>query len=213
MLLTRGGPMNRFFALVALFTVSIVAANASAQSVCDLKRDPHSFACHHDAFEGKTQFPLKNLDWFGEMQGEWFATTYATPNGPVGAGFAMDINPNDPHQPGRGVLNLFSNGFTTILGSMFIQGDQIGFPNWQNAPMRSNFRSLRFHDAQTAEFTSVDRFGIQHLFVCRIFVRNDVDHLNCQWSILNRFGQWDFIGYFGFLTRADWDEFLRNGQH
>jgi hypothetical protein len=190
--------------------LTALAFGSAAQATCNPRVNPHSFDCHHAAFEGMTEFPLKPID-LATLQNEWFATTYAVPGANFGQGFAMDVNPGNPKQPGRGVLNLFPNGFTTVLGSMFIQGDQVFFQNWQNAPMQSMPGSMSFPDEKTVRFTTVDRFGFGHLFVCRDFIRNDIDHLNCQWSIANRFGGWDLAGYMGFLTRSDWDDFV-NGR-
>ncbi len=189
---------------------AVLASTGVAYAACDQSTNPHSFECHHDAFINRSQFPLVDLDFQNVIQDEWFATTYAVPAGNSGDGFVMDKNPNRPSLPGRGVFNDHGNGRFSLLGSMWINGDQVHFDNWHGEPLHSEQGSFERLDPKTFQFDAVDSLRIVHRFQCRDFVRHDSHHLTCAWMILDN-NSWRFIGYFGFVTRRVWDEFVRSG--
>lgn len=199
--------MNASTFLLLAFALSL---SLKAEAACDQRTNPHSFSCHHDAFINRSPFPLVELDWRNVIQDEWFATTYATPAGNSGDGFVMDLNSTRPTLPGRGVFNDHGNGQFSPMGSMWINGTQIHFDNWHGARMHSEPGSFERLDAMTFQFDAVDQFRIVHRFQCRDFVRKNDHHLTCTWLILNNAG-WKFIGYFGFVTRRVWDNFVSGG--
>ncbi|HVK60963.1 MAG TPA: hypothetical protein VM432_05410 [Bdellovibrionales bacterium] len=196
-----------------LLLVSAFSLHAQAQiSNCDQQRDPHSFGCHEAGFEGRTEFPLVRLDW-RTLQGEWFAVSYAVPGGNAGSRFFMDLDPQNPRRPNRGVMNHLPNGFTSVLGVFSVRGNQATFENWQNTPMASLPGSLVSLDEGTVQFMSADRFGVQHMFQCRDFIRHGADHLTCRWFTADAgMGRWQLRGYFGFLTLEQWDAFVGSGR-
>ncbi len=194
--------------LSVLFSVFFHSTMASAQNVCDIRNDPHSFTCQKEAFIGRL-FPLENLDWQNVMQDEWFASTYAVVNGNAGHGFVMDINPIRPTLPGRGVLNDHGQGQFSVVGSMWMTGNTVTFDNWQGARISSLPGSVVLLDKKTLQFDMSDRFRVIHRFQCRDFLRNKNHHLNCTWHTLNQNRVWDLRGFFGFVTRRVWDDFVR----
>jgi hypothetical protein len=192
-----------FFALSTFFHSTM----ASAQNNCDARNNPHSFDCQIEAFIGRL-FKNEDLDWQNVMQDEWFASTYAVPNGNAGHGFVMDVNPMRPTLPARGVLNDHGQGQFSIVGSMWITGDTVTFDNWQGDRISSLPRSVVLLDKKTLQFDMADRAGTIHRFQCRDFLRHQNHHLNCSWHTLNQFRQWDLMGFFGFVTRQVWDDFV-----
>lgn len=186
------------------------------QNGCFQHIDPHTFECHQAAFAGVTEFPVVPMDWNNAMQGEWFAVTYAVQGGNDGFNFMMDKNPMRPSRPGRGVFNRPPNKPMSLLGSLFIHGSRATFSNWQGQPMTTIPGTVVMIDPHTQEFKMNDHMGIQHLFQCRDFIRNGGHHLTCRWFILRQNGEWQFAGYFGFLSRQLWDQFVqrsRNERH
>lgn len=184
-------------------SASFIGSPSFSNAGCIQQQNPHTFECHDMTFIGQSEFPLVSLN---SIQGEWFAVTYAVRGSNQGAGFVMDKNQVRPTQPGRGVFNL-SSGDSSLMGSLFINGNRATFGNWQGAPMTSSPGTYVFLDHGTVQFNTVDHIGVQHSFQCRDFIRRGNHHLNCRWLILRQ-GQWDFIGYFGFLTRQAWDQFV-----
>lgn len=208
----------------AIIAIVFLSLSASAQLVmpgpffgssngCNQQVDPHTFACHEATFNAQTEFKVVPMDVNGVLQDEWFAVTYAIQSGNAGAGFFMDKNPFRPSRPGRGVFNQFNNGTSSVLGSLFIQGQSATFANWQGEAMRSIPGSFKKIDMHTVSFDMNDQFGILHTFQCRDFIRNGAHHLTCRWLVLrSQTNQWEFIGYFGFLTRQMWDQFVMKSQ-
>lgn len=171
---------------------------------CNPQFDPHTFECHTLAFNGQSEFPLVELN---TVQGEWFAVTYAIRGSNSGAGFFMDKNQFRPSQPGRGVFNLTTHGQVgSIVGNLFISGNRATFQNWQGSVMTSTPGTFVFLDSATIQFNAIDHLGIQHAFQCRDFIRRGNHHLTCRWLVLRQ-GQWDFVGYFGFLQAHVWEQF------
>lgn len=193
--------------LLSTLAIYFYSSSVLAQNVCDIRRDPHSFSCQREAFIGKL-FPIEDLDWQNFMQDEWFASTFAVVNGNAGNGFLMDINPRRPTLPGRGVLNDHGQGRFSVMGSMRIFGDVISFDNWQGARISSLPRSVVLLDKKTLQFDMVDSVGLIHRFQCRDFLRNGNHHLNCSWYTLSSSRVWDLKGFFGFVTRRVWDDFV-----
>lgn len=207
-----------------IFATIFLSLSASAQLVmpspfisngCQQQIDPHTFECHEATFNAQTEFQVVPMDIFGSLQNEWFAVTYAVRGGNSGAGFFMDKNPFRPSRPGKGVFNQFKNGSSSLMGSLFIQGQSAVFTNWQGAQMFSLPGSFKKMDLHTVSFDMNDQFGILHTFQCRDFIRNGAHHLTCRWLLFRpQTHQWEFIGYFGFLTRQVWDQFvLKSQQH
>lgn len=169
---------------------------------CDPRRDPHSYACAKATFAGDI-FPLFDLRW-RRLQGEWITVTYANPSGNFGDEFFMATNPASPTQP-MGVYNVNTN---SPVGSMWIDGDRMVFNNWQGQTIQTvSFSKVT---DKTAVLT-MQEGNYVHQFTCRDFNRNDKHHLFCAWDVEVPGYGWIHHGYMGFLSRADWDGFLRNG--
>ena len=72
---------------------------------CSLDQNPHSWACLAWTFAGTQAFPLYQIDWKGQMEGEWETITYANPwSDNVGQEFQMLKNASNPRIP-EGVIN------------------------------------------------------------------------------------------------------------
>jgi hypothetical protein len=182
------------------------AYNATG-GACDIKANPHSYACTHWNFAGNNAFPLMPLDWMGALQGEWFTVTYVNPQGNVGPELYMAVNPQRPTQP-SGVVN---KGNNTLVGSMWIEGKTMFFDNWMGHSFATDMQSFTFLDEYTVEMQAYEGQYL-HLFRCRDFNRNNNHHLLCSWDVwVPQQQTWTHKGYLGFLTAAVWNQFA-NGQ-
>lgn len=173
------------------------------------------------------------------MQGEWFAVTFVEDNGRENNGkqFQMAKNPNSPNQP-MGVVNK-NNG---LMGSMWIEGNTVRFENWQGKELSSDPESLQlFGDvigqreifdqytgqvivedvvaAKEVHFSMYEKVKVNgrkihvtHYFECINFNRHNNMHLQCKWDVQQGDSPRSHKGYFGFLTKQAWDQFLVCGK-
>ncbi len=160
------------------------------------------------------------------MQGEWFAVTYVEDSGRENKGqeFYMQKNENSPNQP-MGVMNRDHGP----MRSMWIQGDVVIFENWQGKQLTSDPESLRFVMSQDTAYSSSFKVSftmheqvrisgrkgmsnVIHYFECVNFNRHQNMHLQCKWDVDQEGYGLSHKGYFGFLTRQAWDQFLACGK-
>jgi hypothetical protein len=186
---------------------SILNATGGA---CDVKSNPHSFACTEWTFANNPVFPLFQMDW-RQLQGEWFTVTYVNKvSENRGREFYMERNPSRPTQP-MGVKNTQDN---SLVGRMSIRGTTVTFENWRGRRVSSDPASFRVKDAYTVQFdlwTGENRKTL-HSFDCRDFNRNGEHHLLCDWWVQGA-DKWLFKGYFGFIGLNVWESFLsQSGQ-
>jgi hypothetical protein len=174
---------------------SLLFGHPVLAQVCDQYRNPHSFACAHEAFRGGV-FEMIEVSQ-RRLQGRWAFLTYADARGRLGPEFGVMVHPQNPHAP-VGIVN-------------HLDGSRAGDLDW--APGGVRFRNFgearktlvedpsrtRFTDAHTAQL--VLQNGIEeHALQCRIFIRRGAEHLQCRWMTLSR-AQKRFIlrGFVGFL--------------
>ncbi len=173
---------------------------------CDVRANPHSYACTKWNFDGNHVFPLMPIQWETVMQGEWFSVTYVNPltenNGPEFYMAKLPIRPSIP----LGVINAQNN---SRMGSMWISGPVMDWENWLGRRLVTIPQSFRYLDAFTVEMQAREGQYV-HLFRCRDFNRNGNHHLLCSWDMWFPETQtWQHKGYMGFLTRQVWDNFTR----
>lgn len=183
-----------------VFQEAYKATNGS----CNTKENPHSYSCTKWNYDGNPVFPLNKMDWYGIMQGEWFAVTYVNSQGNTGPEFYMGQNPSHPQQP----MGIFNQKNNTQMGSMWINGDRMEFANWMGGAFVTDAKTFRMLDEYTVEMQVVEGQYV-HLFRCRDFNRNGNHHYICQWHVwFSQQQKWAEKGYMGFLTRSVWDNFI-----
>jgi hypothetical protein len=178
---------------------------------CNPRGNPHSYACAKATFSGElagtnprepSDFTINDFR-MGDLRGEWIAVTYVNPSGNVGDEFYMDINRAKTTQP-LGVFNVNTN---SPVGSVWVGRYGLSFDNWQGQRLETN--SVEILGEKTVRF--IMREGnYLHQFTCRNFNRDRKYHLFCAWDVEVPGYGWVHHGYMGFLTRAVWDDFLRN---
>jgi hypothetical protein len=176
---------------------------------CDIKINPHSFACNEWNYKNNPVFPLFAMDWDG-LQGDWFSVTYAEKGRENNGGqFYMAKNIERPTQP-MGVKNQSDD---SLLGRVWISGTKVTFENWHGHKVSSDPQSFKVLDDYTVQFdlwTGAKGKQTLHSFDCRDFNRNNEHHLLCDWWV--RTGttddSWVFKGYFGFIRLEVWQGFL-----
>jgi len=180
---------------------------------CDVGQNPHSWGCTHWTFNNNPVFPLMPMDWWGALQGEWIALTFVNSwQGNRGDEFAMATCPSNNRQA-AGIVNLQEG---SLMGSMWIENDWMRFANWRGQEIvtsRDSFRELADgYSVVTEMYTG----NYSHRFLCRDFNRNNKHHLLCAWEVQfpDQYGnmEWKNLGYMGWLTRADWEDFAPNCQ-
>lgn len=178
---------------VAILLLSFFPTLAQAQGFCDPSVDPHSFACASDTFEGKL-FPLANMTDATPALDNWNLLTYADAKGAPGPEFDVLVSQQNPRIP-EGVFNRFD-------------GSQVGSLDWTTRGVfMSNWRMFGNTLSTTSQVNITDRHTINatignrqemHGLSCRIFLRNDKDHLLCRWFAHDG-TRFVFRGYLGFL--------------
>ncbi len=184
---------------------------------CDPRGNPHSYACAKATFSGQlaganprepSDFTLNDIrirDFRdGKLSGEWIAVTYVNPLGNVGDEFFMSVNQMSPNQP-MGVYNVNTN---SPVGSVWLGRDGMSFDNWQG--QRLNTSSIERVGEKTIRLVMVEG-NYSHQFTCRDFNRTNKHHLFCAWDVEVPGQGWVHHGYMGFLSRANWDDFLSSG--
>lgn len=179
--------------LFVLVLTCFSGAPVFAQGVCDQRVDPHSFACDDAAFAGQV-FPLVPLS-LARVEGRWRLLTHSTVSGVMGPEFHMVRSSRNPRVP-EGVLNRADRSFAGPL-DWFPSG--VRFHHWSRA--RLPLFELPGKTAERDSFTVETRLqgaGADEGLQCRIFLRNQTDHLLCRWFAL-REGRFFWRGYLGFL--------------
>lgn len=183
--------------LVASILVSF-SAHAQSSPFCDMKTEPHSYACHQWNFNGNAMFPLTPIDWYNVIEGSWKALTYANPwSENIGPEFRMSKDPKHTQRP-LGVINRLTKN---TFGDLVIRGNTMTFKNWQGSELVAIVDGPILVDAYTFRFQFSDG-EVMHAFSCRDFLRNDIDHLICSWDVQPKGAYWwEHHGFFGFLRR------------
>jgi hypothetical protein len=167
---------------------------------CYLDQNPHSWACMAWTFAGTQEFPLYQIDWKGQIEGEWETITYANPwSDNIGQEFQMLKNSSNPRIP-EGVINRESG---QLMGDLSIHGDRIIWNNWRGRKLKSFDEATLISSPYEFKFTLKDTNGYQQAFVCHDFNRNNKHHLLCSWFVITMYPNgsytWLHHGYFGFL--------------
>ncbi len=179
---------------------------------CDPRGNPHSYACAKATFSGQlaganprepSDFTLNDIR-MRDLRGEWIAVTYVNPLGNVGDEFFMSVNQVSPNQP-MGVYNVNTN---SPVGSVWLSRDGMSFDNWQGERLDSS--SIERMDEKTVRLVLTEG-NYSHQLTCRDFNRTKKHHLFCAWDVEVPGQGWVHHGYMGFLSRANWNDFLRNG--
>ncbi len=179
---------------------------------CDGRGNPHSYACAKATFAGElagtnprapSDFQLYDLN-LQNLNGEWIAVTYVNPSGNSGDEFFMTTNQVNSNQP-LGVYNVNTN---TAVGSVWIGQSGMSFDNWQGQQIDTF--SVEIVSSQTVVL-KMQEGNYVHQLTCRDFNRSNKHHLFCAWDVEVPGQGWRHHGYMGFLSRANWDDFLRNG--
>lgn len=174
---------------------------------CYLDQNPHSWACLAWTFAGTQEFPLYQIDWKGQMEGEWQTITYANPwSDNIGQEFEMLKNPSNPRIP-EGVINRESG---ELMGHLSIHGNHIVWNNWRGHKLKSFDNVTQISSPVEFKFNLDDGDDYQQSFVCHDFNRNNKHHLLCDWFVItlypNGYYTWLHHGYFGFLKVGSNDQ-------
>lgn len=171
-----------FLALVLSLGVS-----AQAQSNCNQSVNPHSMACTDETFFGN-HFPVVDISE-DRVRGTWKLLTVTTEDGALSE-FKMIQNQHNPRIP-ESVLNRSDR---SPAGPMVWRGSQVQIQNWKKNRVDIDSGSSKFRDQWTLQTQLEGGVSLQ----CRIFVRNNTDHLLCLWFEKKKAG---FVkrGYLGFL--------------
>ena len=84
----------------------------------------------------------------------------------------------------------------------------MSFDNWQGERLDSS--SIERMDEKTVRLVLTEG-NYSHQLTCRDFNRTKKHHLFCAWDVEVPGQGWVHHGYMGFLSRANWNDFLRNG--
>lgn len=177
-----------------LLSLAFTLFGFSAHSqTCDQSVNPHSFACQDDTFRGRV-FPMRDMNG-PVVAGPWTLFTYADITGRTGPEFEVLVNPQNLRIP-EGVRNRFDG---SMVGPLDWTIGNIRFFGWAA-------RSQTLFEVQ-GHTKIMDRFTIQTIlksdrrmdaFQCRVFIRNNADHLLCRWQTRNG-DHFVVRGYLGFL--------------
>lgn len=187
------GSFQSMSAFVIGFAVLFGSMKASAQ-VCDQRVNPHSFACAEEAFVGHI-FPMEAMN--GDvMQGGWVLLTYADASGVEGPEFRTLVNPQNPRIP-EGVVNQMDG---SRVGPLDWFSDRISMADFgvSGRDLSLVQGSVMFRDPFTVDLQLADRKHEKQGLQCRLFIRNQNEHLLCRWFSRRPAG---FVlrGYLGFL--------------
>ena len=190
--------MLKFLAFVVLaLSVSgqVAQADAQIQSRCDQARDPHSFACADETFLGRI-FPLFNMNGSGDaLVDNWQLLTYADVSGKPGPEFTVLTNPKNPNIP-EGIMNTADKSMVGVFDWNPRQLTMASFGSKGHNLVEVPGKTVML-DAQTVE-TRLARGNETQGLQCRMFLRENNDHLLCRWYTL-RANQFVLRGYLGFL--------------
>jgi hypothetical protein len=178
-----------------------------SSNYCYIEQNPHSWACSAWTFAGTQMFPLNQIDWKGQMEGEWQTLTYANPwTENVGAEFQMMVSAANPRIP-TGVLNRETN---QLMGNLSIKGNHIVWNNWRGNKLKSFDEATMISSPYEFKFSLDDGDDYQQSFVCHDFNRNNKHHLLCSWFVITLYpnGTYTYLqhGYFGFLKVGTSDQ-------
>lgn len=175
-----------------VFATALLGLNAQAQN-CDQRTNPHSFACQDETFRGRV-FPMRKMSG-AAVVGPWKLFTYADISGRQGPEFFVTVNPQNPRIP-EGVRNRADNSPVGILD--WTIGD-IRFHGWtsQSQTLFETQGRTKITDQFTI-LTILRNERRTEAFQCRVFIRNNNDHMLCRWQ--TRAGDRFVVrGYLGFL--------------
>ena len=187
--------MRSFVFAAFVFLVTSAAHSQQVPANCQFQVNPHSYGCMIWTFQGNQMFPLLpiNLD---SLRGQWRAITFADPSfendGPE---FAMFVDEQRPTIP-MGVLDKATGG---DLGNVSIGRLGATQMSWRGQRLESNTGSMHMMDTWTFQWTFIES-QFNHSFTCRVFNRNNTEHLLCSWDImLPGTGRWAHKALIGYL--------------
>jgi hypothetical protein len=166
-----------------------------AAEFCDQSRDPHSYQCAEDTYNGRI-FPLAFIRSENVAFDSWNLLTFAEPNGRGVAEFIQLTNARNPRIP-TGLMNRLDQ---SRVG--FLQWSSAGIiiSNWrmQGNSIFAHSNNVTIFDEHTINVVLGNQQERQSL-TCRIFLRERKDHLLCGWFTDNG-REFAFRGYLGFGT-------------